>query len=262
MADAKPRPSPRILTVTGAGHITPNMIRVTLTAPFVRELPAGIEGAHCKLYLPEPGESASTFEMRLQLGPRPEVRTYTIRHIRPEASEIEIDFVDHGDVGPASAWARAAVSGSVCGFGGPGPVKLKSFYADTYLVAADMSALPVAAATLEAMPRDAKGLAIFEITHPDDAQAIDAPSGVALRWLTHPHPHISSQQAVDIIRDLPPFDGSVQTCIAGESTVIQALRAHLMNERRLAKVDTYISGYWKIGLIEDEHQKFKRETAA
>lgn len=262
MANARPNRSPRLLTVAQAGHITPNMIRVSLTAPFVADLPAGIEGAHCKIYLPDPEERSGAFESRLLDGPRPIVRTYTIRHIRPGSAEMDVDFVDHGDHGPASAWARAAVVGTVCGFGGPGPVKLKAFYADSYIIAADMSALPVAAATLEAMPRDAKGVAFFEITSREDIQEINAPEGVEIHWLDHPEPKRASDQVPDLIRALPPFEGRVQTCIAGESSVIQTLRSHLMNGRRLEKGDAYISGYWKIGLVEDEHQEFKRNNAA
>ena len=261
MADPKPKRSPKLMHVIRAGHMTPNMIRVTVTAPFVAELRPGIEGANCKLFLPEPDEPAAAFAQRLSDGPRPTVRTYTVRHVRPDAAEMDIDFVDHGDSGPASAWARTAGPGTVCGFNGPGTAKLTSFHADHYILAADMAALPVVAATLEAMPRDAKGIAFFEITHPDDRQEIDAPEGIAIHWLDHPTPQVASTRVPDLIRALPPFEGRVQTCIAGESSVIQTLRAHLMNDRQLDKADAYISGYWKIGLIEDEHQKMKRTAA-
>lgn len=142
MAKGRPSRIPRMLSVADAWHLTPNMIRVTLHAGFVTDLPEGIEGAHCKIYLPDPGEDPAAFQHRLEAGPRPTMRTYTIRHIRPWIGEIDVDFVDHGDSGPASAWARQAAPGAICGFGGPGPVKLATFHADSYLVAADMSALP------------------------------------------------------------------------------------------------------------------------
>ena len=262
MAKERPKQSPQVMTVADAWHITPNMVRVTLCAGFVTDLPEGIEGAHCKIYLPECDEDFAVFRDRLSSGPRPTMRTYTIRHIRPWIGEIDIDFVDHGDVGPASSWARQAKPGDFCGFGGPGSVKLKTFHADSYLIAADMSALPIAAATLEAMPKDAKGVAFLEITSHEDVQEINAPKGVTLHWLDHPNPHIRSTKVPELIRALPKFEGRVQTCIAGESSVIQALRGHLMNDRKLNKADVYISGYWKIGLVEDEHQKLKRSTVA
>ena len=67
---------------------------------------------------------------------------------------------------------------------------------------------------------------------------------------------------VDAIKDCDWPKGRVQTCIACESTAIKAIRHYLLLERRLPKQDCYISGYWKIGLIEDEHQKMKRTEAA
>lgn len=256
------RPSPRLMAVLDRVQLTPNMVRVTVGGDWIKELSGGIEGAHFKLYLPEAGETERAFAVRLSEGPRPTVRTYTIRYIRPGLGEIDVDFVDHGDTGPASAWARRCRPGDVCGFGGPGPVKLKEFFADTYLVAADMSALPVAAATLEAMPRDATGQAFLEITDPMDQQDIDAPDGVALTWLIHPDPHEPPRQGLEIIRSLPRLRGVVQTCIAGESSMIRALREEIIVNRRIPKQNAYISGYWKIGLIEDEHQELKRSQAA
>lgn len=238
------------------------MIRVTLHADWVHDLADGIEGAHCKLFLPKADQSAEEFVASFEGGPKPDTRTYTIRFIRPSVGEMDIDFVDHGDAGPASAWARRVKAGDICGFGGPGPVKMNEFFADTYIVAADMSALPVASAALEAMPRDAKGMAFFEITDPEDRQDINAPDGVEIHWLVHPDAHIVPTQSVDLIKALPPFDGTVQTCIAGESSMIKALRQELIVERGLSKKEAYIAGYWKIGLVEDEHQKVKRSEAA
>lgn len=256
------RPAPQVLTVTSARHLTPNMIRVTLTGPGLAEMREGCEGANCKLLFPAPGQSADDFAEQLANGPRPTVRTYTIRHLRKDTLQLDIDFVAHGDEGPASAWALNAAPGDVIGFAGPGPNKVTHFEADWYLVAADMSALPVAAATLEQMPRDARGVAVFEITSPDDRQAIDAPDGIEMHWLVHADPHLPSIAQETFIRRLPWPEGRVQTCIAGESGVIRSLREYLAKEKRLPREDTYISGYWKIGLVEDEHQKVKRAESA
>ena len=44
--------------------------------------------------------------------------------------------------------------------------------------------------------------------------------------------------------------------------MIRSLREYLAKEKRLPREDTYISGYWKIGLVEDEHQKVKRAESA
>jgi NADPH-dependent ferric siderophore reductase len=175
---------------------------------------------------------------------------------------MDIDFVAHGDNGPASAWAARAKTGSFLGFAGPSEVKIKEFYADWYLVAADMSALPVAGAALEAMPRDAKGVAIFEVEVLDDAQEIDAPAGIDIHWLVQGNPYTASTRQEEFMRSMDWPSGVVQTCVAGESGVIKAIRGYFSNERKLPREDVYISGYWKIGLIEDQHQIEKRKEQA
>ena len=47
---------------------------------------------------------------------RPEMRWYTVRALRPEAAEIDVDIVVHGDSGPGSAWALRAAPGDRVGF--------------------------------------------------------------------------------------------------------------------------------------------------
>ena len=199
---ARGKPGPRMVTVVASRRITPNMIRLTLTGPELTDVRPNCEGANCKIFLPEVGQGREDFARQLKEGPRPVVRTYTVRHWRPEVLELDVDFVDHGTEGPASGFANRAQPGDFCGFAGPGPVKMSEFYADWYLVAADMSALPVAAAALEAMPRDARGVAIFEVTSAEDRQEIDAPEGIEQHWLVHPDPHHPSPAQEEMIRAL------------------------------------------------------------
>lgn len=255
------KPAPSVLTVKDAFYLTPHMVRVVLTGPELADRPEGCEGANCKIFIPQKGQSRADFTDQLVNGPRPTVRTYTVRNFRKDVLELDIDFVAHGDEGPASAFAMSAKAGDFMGFAGPSAVKIKDFYADWYLIAADMSALPVASAALEGMPRDAKGLAIFEIQTEEDKQDIDIPEGVEVHWLIHEDPHKASVAQEAMIRAVDLPKGVIQTCIAGESGVIKSLRGFLTNETEIPKKDIYISGYWKIGLIEDEHQAQKRLEA-
>lgn len=252
------RPSPRVLNVKNASYLTPNMIRVTFAGPELENFPTGREGGNCKIMLPEPNESREHFSARLSSGSALVKRTYTVRSYRQESHELDIDFVAHGDTGPASSWAMHAKPGDFLGFAGPSAPKVVHFEADWYLFAADLSALPMAAATLEAMPRNAKGVAVFEVTAAEDRQQINSPPGIDIHWLVQPDPHVASTQQEEFIRALTWPEGRVQTCMAGESAVIRGLRTYLYNEKMIPRNDVYISGYWKIGLVEDEHQKFKR----
>ena len=252
------------LTVKQVKRLTPNMLRVTLQCPSITGVDESCNGAHCKLLLPQADMSADTFKKIISIRPseldmeqRPIRRTYTVRYFRPETKEMDIDFVNHGDDGPASSWARDAKPGSFLGLLGPASPKIKEFYADWYLVAADMSALPVAGATIEAMPKNAKGLAIFEITDEADKQKILAPPGIEMHWVIHPNPHVTSIAQLLFLKQLDWPTGKIQTCIAGESSLIKQLRNYLLVEKQIPRKDTYISGYWKIGLVEDDHRLWK-----
>ncbi len=253
---AADRPGMRMLTVKAAWRLTPKMIRVVFAGPELDGFPEGCDGGNSKLLLPEVGETREGFAKRIANGPAPARRTYTVRSYA--AGELTLDFVDHGDTGPASKWANRAVPGDFLAFMGPTSAKIETYTADWYLVAADLSALPIAAVTLEAMPREARGVAIFEVPSDADRQEINIPDGIDVHWLVQPDPHYPSTAQEDFIRSLAWPHGRVQTCIAGESGVIKSLRDFLHNEMQVPRADTYISGYWKIGLKEDEHQQLKR----
>ena len=259
-----PKRAARLLTVKQAVRITPNMIRVTFQGPELGGFPTGREGGNCKIMIPAEGQSKESFALQLQDGPKPITRTYTVRTFREADLELDVDFVAHSDAGkpgPACQWAEQARQGSFCGFAGPSQPKLTEFYADWYLLAADMSALPVASATLEAMPKDAQGVAVFEVLSDSDVQQLKAPEGVKMCWIISPNPMQHSTEQIDFIRKMPWPEGVVQTCIAGESRVIRSIRDFLHKEKQLRKAASYISGYWKIGLIEDQHQAEKRAEA-
>lgn len=248
---------PTIITVSHVRHLTPNMIRVTFAGPEVAALSSHGAGDYCKLFLPQAGQSMADFERQLEDGPRPDVRTYTVRQLRASQGEMDIDFVDHGENGPASAWAMHAKTGSFCGLAGPNPLKRATFDADYFIVAADMSALPMAAATLEALPKDAIGTALFEIETEADKQAIDAPAGVTITWLVSDDPACPGPATVAKVLGMEWPTGQVKTCIAGESTMAKTLREYILGDKGVPRENAYISGYWKLGLMEDEHKIFK-----
>lgn len=255
------RPAPRLLHVDRVRHITPNMVRVSFSGAQLDGIPTDRAGGNCKILLPAVGQSEDSFAEQLVNGPRPVTRTYTVRLFREDPLEMDIDFVVHGDSGPASNWANTVEPGGFCGFAGPSPAKVTEFHADWYLLAADMTALPVACAALETMPDNAKGLAVFEVLSAADKQPITAPPGIDIQWLINPDPHVPSTAQETYIRNIPWPECTIQTCIAGESSVIRALRTFVVNEKNVPKENAYISGYWKIGLIEDEHQLQKRAEA-
>lgn len=103
------RPTRRLLSVKTTARLTPNMIRVVFAGRELDGFPEGHEGGNCKLLLPDVDESRDVFANRLFNGPAPVRRTYTVRRFDAATQELTIDFVDHGDNGPASRWATTLV---------------------------------------------------------------------------------------------------------------------------------------------------------
>lgn len=119
------------------------------------------------------------------------IRTYTIRGARPEAGELVVDFVAHGDSGPASRWIGAARVGDPMLLVAPdatseepsGGWEWNPGAARTLLIAGDETAVPAMGAILEQLPADARGAVFLEVPDAADALELAAPAGVEVRWL-------------------------------------------------------------------------------
>ena len=124
-------------------------------------------------------------------GQRHPIRTYTIREARPELGELVVDFVAHGDSGPASRWISGAGVGDPMLLIAPdatseeesGGWEWKPGAARTLLIAGDETAVPAMSAILGQLPADARGAVFLEVPEAADALALTAPAGVDVRWL-------------------------------------------------------------------------------
>jgi NADPH-dependent ferric siderophore reductase len=228
------------------------MRRVTLAGPGLETFPAGQAGGYVKFNLGG-GEE----------GGKPVIRTYTVRHQRPDG--LDIDFALHGvgsgTSGPATDWAQSVKRGDIIAVGGPGPAKPLPPGMDLYMLAGDMTALPAISVNLEQLDRRARGFAVIEIQSEEDRQEVDHPPGVEMIWLVNPHPGEASDLLVDRVRSLPWAEGEVYAWAACEFGSMRALRTYLREERSLGPDRLYISSYWKLGNTEEMHKKVKSEDA-
>jgi len=249
--------SARLVHVKNSVRLTPNMHRVTLHGDGLADFPACHEGAHVKIMLPAPAQSERDFARQIAEGPkRPITRTYTIRHHRPDVNELDIDFALHPD-GRACRWAVTAAAGDFIAIAGPSAKKMTDFSASWFLLTADMTAIPAAAAVLEDMPDSAVGHAVFEIASDEDRQPVNAPPGIDIEWVVGNGCAVPCTCQVDAVRDLSWRDGAPGVFIAGESGAMKAVRQFLCEERGIDRRCMYASAYWKIGMREDQHRKLK-----
>lgn len=245
------RPPPRTLTVIGKSSVTPNMLRVTLGGPGLDGFPAGQPGGYVKLQLPQADGKRA-------------VRTYTIRNQRD--GEIDLDFALHGDTatghaGPATEWALGVEPGTTIDVGGPGPAKPLPAGFGFYFVAGDMTALPAIAVNLAALPAKACGMAVIEVSSPDDCQDLARPEGVDVVWLVTDQPGSRPDKLAGEARAAALPLAEAYAWVACEFSAMQALRAYLRDECALGPDRLYISSYWKSGLTEDAHKVAKRADA-
>lgn len=163
------RPSYRIFNVQLKRRIalSPSLTRLVFTGPEVAEMTTLAPDQRVKLLFPAPDGSPPSLNNDLHwkaahsaLPPtqRPPMRTYTIRALRREALEVDIDFVLHGVNGPASAWATHAqvgdrlqiVAPNLAYDGDPGGYEWKPPQGvRNVLLVGDETALPAIAGILE-----------------------------------------------------------------------------------------------------------------
>lgn len=232
------------LEVIRTAKISEHMRRITLGGDALAAFPDDSESAYVKLLFPQ-GQTQ-----------RPLLRSYTVRHQR--ATEIDVDFVLHQPLGPASSWARNAQPGDRISVAGPGPKKLINHDADWFLLAGDMAALPAISVNLRTLPETAVGYAVIEVPCTADIQKLEHPAKFELHWEINPHPDPDGQFLSSKLRALPWLAGRPAVWAACEFNSMRMLRKFFQERGSIPKTHLYLSSYWKLGHSDEEHKKAKR----
>ena len=257
------------LDVVGTKRVSPNVVRVTLGGEGMDHFtPMGYD-QWFRLFLSRPDQdvlrlptrSSGLWYVQYLATPRakrPYVRNYTVRAVRADLRELDVDFVVHGDEGPASRFALTAEPGDRVGLLDQGVGYNPRVEHDWTLVVADETGLPAVAGICESLPDDARGLAVVEIPDAGDVQDFRVPDGVELRWVVRgddaaagtadaAHHALPGRLALDTVlgADLPA--GPVYAYAVGESSLATGVRRHLVNDRGVPKANVDFVGYWRHG---------------
>ena len=246
-------------------RLSPHMIRIVLGGEGLAAFTAGTFTDHyIKMHFPREGVAyPQPFDMgqvRAEL-PRehwPVTRTYTVRHWDPEAAELTVDFVYHGEAGVAGPWAARAQPGDEIHFGGPGGAYTPSPNADWYLLAGDESALPAIAAALERLPKAARAHVFIEVSGPEEEQKLPTPADARITWLHRGEGRVG-EALVRAVSGLDFSTGSPEAFVHGEAGFVKELRRLLRVEHGVPMDQLSISGYWRTGHDEDGWQSSKRD---
>ncbi|MGM0855762.1 MAG: siderophore-interacting protein [Pseudomonadota bacterium] len=243
------KPSYRLFDITLARRtqVSASLVRFTFTGPEISQMATYAPDQRVKLFFPEgDGSLDPVFEIAkldehdwysayraLPDAQRPAARTYTIRALRPEQAEVDVEFVLHGDNGPASRWAMRARPGDRLAMTAPaanaeGP-KLGYEWKPPQgvrriLIIADETALPAAAGileTLDELPLKPRVEALFEVPRRDDAQPL--PQAAKLHWLARdaePNCHhgellMRALRDIDLQQEIVALGGNPSTATKG-----------------------------------------------
>jgi NADPH-dependent ferric siderophore reductase len=227
---------------------------VTVGGPELEGFERPAPTQHIKLILPHRGQERPVLpdpslpKGSFGEGPRPLMRTYTIRRVDVDQREMDIDVALHGD-GEASEWASQVKAGGMVALAGPGgrphnPDPNSAWY----VLAGDESALPAMGTLLEAIPTSVPVRVYAEVA--DAHEHVEwSRSNLAVTWLDRdgasPTGALLEQTLAQVER--PSGDGRVW--LACEAAVMRRIRQHLLGDWRLDASAIVTRGYWKEGEV-------------
>jgi NADPH-dependent ferric siderophore reductase len=281
-------------------RLTPTFLRITFTGDDMQHFGHDGLDQRIKLLFPlaggeftdiglfdEPAAPVADCYARWRALPGAEknpIRTYTARGVRPDAAELDVDFVLHGSEGPASAWAGTAAVGDELVIIGPDRrsgvpargVEWRPGRARTVLIAGDETAAPAICAILEQLDDDVEGLALIEVPTALDTHELTSPSKVEIRWMPRDgaaHGSVltpaverwgrerSRTAPSSVALPEPGSDGFIWEApadvvadeyawLAGEAGVVTTLRRHLVRDIGIDRTAIAFMGYWRAGRAE------------
>jgi NADPH-dependent ferric siderophore reductase len=246
-APRKRRP-PRRVEVSRVEVLSPAMRRITLTGAELEGFAPAGPASYIKLIFPEPGQTEPV--RPLPDGPRAvSMRTYTPLALRPDALEVDVDFVLHGE-GPASTWAAQARVGQVLFLMGPGPGYALDTEATRHLLIADDSALPAVETILAALPAGANARVLVEVISEAEQRLLHSPAQLDVRWLARGTDHRAAGVPTEkALRALPPIAADTRIYLACEAAAMRRIRQLLIDELGVARSRIVGRGYWKLDAV-------------
>lgn len=244
-----------IFTVKDKIFITPHYIRVILNmSDDQAELFSNVSiGSNNKIFLPIPGTNQIIFpdDIGADIKEKSIKRTYTTRHIDYLKKEIFIDFIAHGDNGPASSWAHHAIAGSSIGLAMKAESRPLFPIVDSYLLVADSTGIPVISAILEQLPENVQVQAVVEVFDKEDELLLASKANLNIEWVHNAHPELHSNLAEVVRRKILPI-GNRFIFAATEYNTAKDLRIYFKTEQQWQPEECAITSYWKKGEPEDQ----------
>ncbi|WP_313420185.1 siderophore-interacting protein [Stenotrophomonas sp.] len=278
--------------------LSPSLHRLVFTGADVARMKTEGPDQRIKVFFPLPGQDAPDVPSgedwyaryrALADDQRPPMRTYTLRQLRAAQGEVDVDFVLHGETGPASRWATHARPGdrvvllapdADCAESSEGWEWKPPAGVGQVLLVADETALPAVAGILEELAAQVdppRVLALLEVAGEGGAIALKAPPTAELVWLprgqaAYGQALVQAVQArlaassvvagealdeIDVDAQIlweqsdAGVAGPFYAWVAGEAGAVMAIRRHLVRDCGLDRRALTFMGYWRQGRVLD-----------
>lgn len=215
---------------------------------------------HVKVFLPDPATGvlhapwvAPDGGLQRPAGGVSISRDYTVRATRTVGgvAELDVDWVLHGDEGPASAWAARAQEGDELVLAGPrGSLGVPEGLGRLTLVA-DETGLPAAARWVDAVGPHVPVTAIVEIGDDVDEAHVEAELGRASVEILYRAD--GPGQVEEAVRSLGGLEPDELLVALGEAGELVPVRRYLRRELGVPAEQLSISGYWRRGVVNLDH---------
>src|SRR5437899_6938289 len=189
------------------------MVRVTFAGPDLEGLAVEQPAASVRLLLRSPGARELVVptwngnEFLLPDGRRPAIRTFTPRRADPDALELDLEIVVHGD-GVASGWAASAEPGMAAAISGPGRGYTIDPAAPAFFLAGDETAIPAISQLLEALPPETPTQVRIEVAEPSARVALPDHPRASVEWHELPPGAPPGDGLVAAVRDADVVAGT------------------------------------------------------
>lgn len=232
--------------------ISPSLLRCVFAGAEVHRMKLEAPDQRIKLLFPaeegqtprlEHGDDWHRSYMAIAKPQRPVMRTYTLRALRAEHNEMDVEFVLHGESGPASAWATHAQLGEAIQVVAPNadyPLDSGGYewappaqMAQALLIA-DETAFPAAVAILEQLALQAhppQVQAFFEVPVAGDCLNLAQFSFARVHWLPRDavHQPVHGHLLVDAVRQWVQIPAAAR--LEGQSLSENSLGGEVLWER-------------------------------
>ena len=234
--------------------LTPTLRRVTLDGPGVADfLSTGIGDEYVRVFFPH-GDDPTDVSLPVPDGdwwatpagaPEAPMRTYTISGVRPQAGEVDIDFVIH-QKGVAGPWAASAEPGHVIGLNSPTGLYAPPAETTWQVLVSDLTGLPAVTRIAAGIPAGIRTRIVLEVLDESDKVAFEVGPHVEVTWVIGGNGHGPStlgQVVRSIVDDrLPLAEGFIW--VAGETVALRDVRKYLRRELGLSAAQFKVIGYW------------------